>query len=97
MPFSLDSLRDLRDRLRDQQPESAELLKEAIQYIVNLEVALATSQHELGRAVRTLEKYADPVFWLRLPPSTFAAVDKGQAARTALRDINPTGVEDETV
>ena len=93
MAFNLDSLRDLRDRLRDQQPESAELLKEAIQYIVSLEVGLGVAQNELGKAVRTLEKYADPVFWLRLPPSTFAAVDKGQASRIALKDIN-LGVTD---
>lgn len=84
----IDNLKQLKSSLLPTQPESAELVKEAIGYITELEVALSVSQNELGRAVRTLEKYADPVFWLRLPPSTFAAVDKGQAARTALRDIN---------
>ena len=87
MPNLKDQLRSLQSDLQAAKPEASLLIREAINALSNQEVAIGTLQSRLDIAHKTLDRYADPVFWLRLPPSTFATADKGQMARQALSDM----------
>ena len=82
-----DRLSLLRADLLETKPEQAALIREAIQSLDNQAISIGVLQNRLDIAHKTLDRYADPVFWLRLPPSTFATADKGQMAKQALQDM----------
>ena len=87
MPL-VDKLLELQSKIQDQFPEYASLVREARQSLINQEVTIGTLTNHLEIAHKALHQYEDKNFWIRVPPYSLAAADKGAIARQALQDIN---------
>lgn len=79
-----EKLEALKESYRNVDTVEFEFYRDVLRLIDNLEVEVRTLKHSKTVLEKALEKYADKNFWIRVPPYSLAAADKGEIALIAL-------------
>lgn len=57
--------------------------------LIDAAVKYRVAQYKYGVVLDALKKYADPVFWQKVPEESFAAADLGKIATVAVLTVEP--------